>query len=99
MKRLYDTTGHLRPELVHDVLRRAKLSGKLPNVSEIRMKQFAEKFAEELSHSESKVGKIITPNEVKYLTRKLRQNKHDGLRDRDIQNFEDIILNQDAEVR
>ena len=99
MKRLYDSSGHLKPELVQDVLSRARLGGKLPNVSEIRIEKFAEKFADEMSRSKLKVGKIITPSEVKYLTGRLRRNKHDNLRDRDIQDFEDIILDSDASAR
>ena len=99
MKRLYDTSGHLKPELVQDVLNRARLGGKLPNVSKIRIAKFAEKFAEEMSMSKLEVGKVITPSEVKYLTRRIRQNKHDNLRDRDIQEFEDVILDLDASAR
>lgn len=99
MKRLYDTKGHLKQELVEDVLNKARLGGKLPNISEIRMKQFAEKFTDELSKSRLKVGELVTKDEVGYVTKKMRRYKHDGLMDEDIQALEEVILDSDAHAR
>ena len=99
MKRLYDTKGHLKPELVHDVLNKARLGGKLPNISEISMKRFGEKLAEKLYKFEPIVGKQVTTDEVKFLIRKLVRDKHDGLMDKDIQTLEEVILDPDAESR
>ncbi|MEA2089046.1 MAG: hypothetical protein U9O55_04405 [Patescibacteria group bacterium] len=99
MKRLYDTKGHLKQELVQDALNKARLGGRLPNLSEIRIEKFAEKFTDELNKSRIKVGKLVTKDEVEYVTSRMRRDKHDGLRDKDIQALEEIILDPDANVR
>lgn len=99
MKRLYDTKGYLKKELVQDVLNKARLGGKLPNISKIGIKEFAKKFTDELSRSKPKIGEIVTRDEVGYVTERMRRYKHDGLMDKDIKAFEEVILDSDAHAR
>ncbi|MEA2098256.1 MAG: hypothetical protein U9P70_04275 [Patescibacteria group bacterium] len=97
MKKLYNTSGHIKLNLIEKALREAKREGDLPNVPSSDIKHFIESLEEEIENF-PKVGKQINKKEMEFLFKQMLRNKTDKITDKELRIIGEIILDKDFEI-
>ncbi|MCK4592074.1 hypothetical protein KAT63_01375 [Candidatus Parcubacteria bacterium] len=98
MKKLYNTSGHIKLNLIEKALKKAKREGDLPNVPSSDIKHFIESLEEEMEKFKSRVGTQINKREMEFLFKQLMLNSNDKITDSELRVIEEILLDKDFEI-
>jgi len=99
MKKLYDSTGHIKIDAIEKALYEAKRRGELPNVPSHKIKYFIEGLEEEIKEHHGRVGNRISKREVEFLLKELMREKNDHVTDSELRTIESIITDKDFQIR
>ncbi|MCK5084323.1 MAG: hypothetical protein KAQ64_01575 [Candidatus Pacebacteria bacterium] len=97
-KKLYNTSGNIKLDLIEKALKEARREGNLPNVPSSDIRHFIESLEEEMEKYKSKVGTQINRREMKFLFKRMMLNSHDKITDRELGIIEEILLDKDFEI-
>jgi len=98
MKKLYDSNGNIKLDLIKDALQNAKKKGDLPNVPSFDIKYFIESLEQEIEKF-PKVGEKINKHEMEFLLKQMIRNKHDKITDKELQVIGKILLDNDFNIK
>ena len=98
MKKLYNTSGHIKFDLIEKALKKAKREGDLPNVPSSDIRHFIESLEEEMEKFKSKVGTQINKREMEFLFKQLMLNSNDKITDSELRVIEEIMLDKNFEI-
>lgn len=98
MQKLYDSSGHIKVDLIEKALKRAKYEGKLPNVSSFKIEKFMKSLEEEIEESMSRVGHQINKHEMEFLFKELTRRHHDNVTKEELEVIEGILLDDHFEI-
>ena len=96
-KKLWNSSGHIKLNLIEKALKEAKREGDLPNVQSSDISHFIESLEEEIKNF-PKVGKQISKKEMEFLFKQMMKNSHDKITDKELDIIGEIILDKDFEI-
>ncbi|MFA6097493.1 MAG: hypothetical protein WC788_07750 [Candidatus Paceibacterota bacterium] len=88
-------SGHIKPDLVNDTLRHAKLRGNLSGVDSSTRRRFVEEF-EETKHKVQGIGSQYSAHDVEKIINRMKLNKKDKITDDQIEKIREVMIDQDT---
>lgn len=83
---------------IRRALQNAHTEGKLHGIPSTKFDDFADAFEEQLVVDRGRIGTQITKNEVAYVMKQMRKNKHDKFSDSELGKIEEILTDQNFDI-